>query len=740
MDRAWWTQRVGDELAHLIEDRLALGGRDVGDVLVELCDEGVLTQQQLRSLVDQLESVITLSEGPVQASGGVPLRVVGELGRGAMGFVHTARDPALGRNVAVKKLNPAAVDNPVLLGRFKAEAQITAQLDHPGIVPVYTLSIDGRGVPSYAMKLIRGRTLSAYLADCRSAWEAGEELDEDHELDARLELFLKICNAVAYAHSRGVLHRDLKPDNVMLGAFHEVLVVDWGVAKLLGRREEDTIEGLPYSTAGEGTELGTVIGTPQYCSPEQARGENDQLDARSDQFALGLVLFELVCLQRAYVGKTSHMVLLKAASAKIEPVAHAFGQPVPRELRAILGKVLSRERDARYASVEALADDVRRFLRDEPVHAAPDTALQRMGRFVARHRQATVSMLGLLAAAVLAITLLAVLGAVAAREVAEQAAQERERRVGRALALAKQRASDIDAELYTTEAVVSGVAAAASEVLSRPAAQDLPLFLASDFGTPAGPPDLVASPYYDASISLGHVDLHVPDGVSAERVRPQLAQLATLRPQLRRGLLGTEGTALVPLSRAEVDERIVQEGILGTWTYVATEEGVLAGYPGVGGYPSDLDPRQRPWYRVGFEGRGTQWSALSIEEGDFGLLLTCTLAIRDADGRRLGVAATDLAFDLFIDRYLDPDGVPAGTEAYLVDAEGRVVIQSSQKDTARTMTEYAPARFPDEAALTTLHGQPSGHLLRDDGSLLSWSRLSAVPWTYVLEIPQPEAL
>lgn len=739
MDRAWWTQRVGDELALLIEDRLALGGRDIGDVLVELADEGKLTQRMLRKLVDELEKVITLSEGPVLDSGRTPLRVVGELGRGAMGFVHTARDPSLGRNVAVKKLNAAAIDNPVLLGRFKAEAQITAQLDHPGIVPVYTLSIDGRGIPSYAMKLIRGRTLSAYLADCRTAWEKGEALDEDHELDARLELFLQICNAVAYAHSRGVLHRDLKPDNVMLGAFHEVLVVDWGVAKLLGRKE-DSIEGLPYSTAGEGTELGTVIGTPQYCSPEQARGENDQLDARSDQFALGLILFELVCLSRAYVGKTSHMVLLKAADARVEPVRHAYGQPVARELQAILGKVLTVDRDARYASVEELADDVRRYLRDEPVHAAPDTALQRMGRFVARHRQATLSVVAGLVIAVLAIALLAVLGAVAARELAEQAAAERERQVGRALALTKERASAIDAELYTTEAVVSGIAAAAAEVLDRPGPADLPLYLARDFGTPDGPPDLVQSPYYDASISLGFVDLHVPDAIDVDSVRPQLAQLASLRPQLRRGLLGTEGTDLIPLSREEVDQRIVNDGILGTWTYVATEEGVLAGYPGVGGYPGDLDPRQRPWYRVGFEGRGTQWSALTIEEGDFGLLLTCTLAVRDAEGRRLGVAATDLAFDQFIDRYLDPDGVPAGTEAYLVDAEGRVVIQSSQKDTARTMTEYAPARFPDEAALSTLHSEPSGHLVRDDGSLLSWSRLSAVPWTYVLEIPEPEAL
>ena len=156
-------------------------------------------------------------------------------------------------------------------------------------------------------------------------------------------------------------------------------------------------------------------------------GENDALDARSDQYALGLILYELLGLERALQGKTSYLVLLKAANADKPPLQHAFGRPIPRELRAIVARATAPRPDDRYPSVEAMADDVRRFLRDEAVLAAPDSLRQRVGRWVARHRQTTIALMGLLVSALLFVSLLAVVGGIVASEMAERAAQARHR-------------------------------------------------------------------------------------------------------------------------------------------------------------------------------------------------------------------------------------------------------------------------------------------------------------------------
>ena len=230
-------------------------------------------------------------------------RVLGEIARGGMGVVLRGHDADLGRDVALKVLNPELVDRPDVLQRFVEEAQIGGQLQHPGIVPVYELGLMADERPYFSMKLVKGRTLATLIAERTSPSDDRRTL---------LGVFESVCQTMGYAHSRGVLHRDLKPANVMVGAFGEVQVVDWGLAKVLERdganKDADTSASRPVQTvletirsagkegSGSGTDsiVGSVLGTPDYMPPEQAQGHVDRLDERSDVFSLGAILCEIL--------------------------------------------------------------------------------------------------------------------------------------------------------------------------------------------------------------------------------------------------------------------------------------------------------------------------------------------------------------------------------------------------------------------------------------------------------------
>ncbi len=213
-----------------------------------------------------------------------------ELGKGGMGSVVLAKQKALNRMVAIKQLHEEYSTDRSWLIRFLREAQVTAQLEHPGIVPVYSLLFTPGKEPAYTMKVVEGKTLSKIIRAARENLSQGqtpESLSEELNLHSRLEYFLRVCEAIGYAHSKGVLHRDIKPANIMIGEFGEVLVLDWGIAKLFFREEDHdeeyvtlSIDSLTTTHPSLETKVGQVVGTPGYMSPEQARGEHDTMDDR----------------------------------------------------------------------------------------------------------------------------------------------------------------------------------------------------------------------------------------------------------------------------------------------------------------------------------------------------------------------------------------------------------------------------------------------------------------------------
>ena len=259
------------------------------------------------------------SEMPAAGERSGRLQLLGEIARGGMGAVLKGRDPDLGRDLAVKVLLESHRDKPELIRRFIEEAQIGGQLQHPGIVPIYELGTFADRRPYFAMKLVKGRTLSSML---------DERTEPSRDLPRFLSIFEAVCQTIAYAHARGVIHRDLKPSNIMVGSFGEVQVMDWGLAKVLPQggaaddvsagktRTRDTVIATARSGSDEDSDLskaGSVMGTPSYMAPEQARGEVDRFDERCDVFALGSILCELLTGEPAFTGRSSGEIQRKAS-------------------------------------------------------------------------------------------------------------------------------------------------------------------------------------------------------------------------------------------------------------------------------------------------------------------------------------------------------------------------------------------------------------------------------------------
>jgi tetratricopeptide (TPR) repeat protein/tRNA A-37 threonylcarbamoyl transferase component Bud32 len=356
------------------------------------------------SLIDAVfaPSTVLSSTGPVAADTpdrpvtGTRYRPLRLHARGGLGEVHLAHDEELHRDVALKRMRGGCADDPDSLRRFLLEAEVTARLEHPGIVPVYGLVHDAAGQPCYAMRFIEGQSLKEAVEQFHQADRPGRDAGERTlALRKLLGDFVSVCKAIGYAHSRGVVHRDLKPQNIMLGKYGEVLVVDWGLAKKVQRTDaertggEESVKPTTAESDGEGTRLGQAMGTPAYMSPEQAEGRWDILRPASDIYSLGATLFALLTGRAPFQGST-HDILEKVKRGEILPPRQVH-KDVPRPLEAICLKAMARRPEDRYETALDLADDVERWLADEAVTAYPEPWTARAGRWLRRRKPLVIS-------------------------------------------------------------------------------------------------------------------------------------------------------------------------------------------------------------------------------------------------------------------------------------------------------------------------------------------------------------
>ncbi len=313
-----------------------------------------------------------------------------ELGRGGMGAVFSTVDQDVRRKVAMKVMLPNTSTSPGHIKRFLEEAQITGQLEHPNIVPVHEVGINAESNIYFTMKMVRGENLDDILD--RIAQGKGD-YQQKYSLGVLLQIFMKVCDAIGYAHAKGVLHRDLKPENLMIGGFGEVLVMDWGLAKVLGREDINSAGkgGAIEQASAYHTMEGQVMGTPAYMSPEQALGKISELDERSDIFSLGGILYKILTGHAPYRGKNAREALEKARKRQLQsPDLRAPERKIPSELVAICMKAMSREQDERYASAEELKDDIQRYLDGRSVSAKKDSLLVAAKKWVIRNKAASI--------------------------------------------------------------------------------------------------------------------------------------------------------------------------------------------------------------------------------------------------------------------------------------------------------------------------------------------------------------
>ncbi|MCU0961981.1 MAG: PAS domain-containing protein [Pirellulaceae bacterium] len=278
---------------------------------------------------------------------------------GGIGQVWLAHDTQLNRDVALKTLRPEFLDHRRAMRRFLKEAEITGQLEHPGVVPVYELIAHPQsGSPLYAMRFVHGCTLVQAVKNYHDRRKSGAA--DPLGLITLLDAFVAVCHTLAYAHSRGVIHRDLKGDNVLLGEFGEVIVLDWGVAKVLSSPDEEGSgqhARLRIEADIDQTLEGDVVGTPAYMAPEQADGRLSQIDARTDIYGLGAILYEILTGQPPFTGRNTVEVLDKVL--RDDPTApHELWPDVPPTLEAACLKALAKDPSRRYASSAALGEEV----------------------------------------------------------------------------------------------------------------------------------------------------------------------------------------------------------------------------------------------------------------------------------------------------------------------------------------------------------------------------------------------
>ena len=658
-------------------------------------------------------------------------KIIGELGEGGMGKVYLAKDQWLRRNVAIKMLKYKNNENHAL---FMREAQITAQLDHPNIAPLYMVKT-GKGKNkniSFVMKHIEGQTLSKLVKKTHAIYKKNpaNNLEKSLTLQSRLEYFIKICEGISYAHSKNVIHSDLKLSNIIVGGFGEVYIMDWGIAKVADDDFGENFIDTNYHGVENTEEVSLTI---KYASPEQIN--NEPVDTLSDIFSLGIILYELVTLKAARNASIREDV--KAArKGKINSISHAVkGRKVAPELKAIIKKATEYFPQNRYHSVEELSNDIRSFVSNEEVSVQPYNTLKRTWRWMSKNKEFAI--IGALS--VILILSIATIWSIYNEKMAIKEANIREARITQIHADASKQAYAMDSYFLYIEGLLKRLAATTEYLLSNGPKNNERVFYLDDFKNPdTAPSDYEIAPLYNKYVSFDYPVAKLAPDVKKDNVSTILNKLAPLRYHYFRAMVESNKDNLL-MSKAEARDLLATKGVPIRWVYLGTDSGVMFSFPGKSTYTPEYDPRKRPWYALGANQMGVKWGNPYNDSQGQGLCLPCAISIYDDKGLLFGVMGMDITFSDIIRSYLTRSSeLGKIEESYLLDEKGAIVISSNNLANNSlpldSQGELLLQKFPAKAVVDSVLKQESGllELMKDrEKQLVVFFQLPSIKWYYV---------
>lgn len=577
---------------------------------------------------------------------------------GGQGIINRASDRALGCTVALKTLHQKYKDDTEARQSFINEARITAELDHPAIIPIHGLYSDENNSLYLAMKLIYGYTLDKFLQRIIAIYKSNgiKRYNERKSLRNRIDILLRVCDAVSYAHHRNIIHRDLKPSNIMIGRYRETYVTDWGIAAHLDDAQH----------------LEKISGTPGYIAPEVLTTK--KADVRSDVYALGVILFEITTLSPAFADDELSVLLQKVQMGMHLPLKHRFKFRIDRDLAAIINKAIAVNPDDRYQTAGELARDLRKYLAHDAVSARKDFFWNKLARWSINHRRGmlitTLSAL-LLSAGSLAYTLhKEIRGSITQRWLDNTAsavyintmdiANNIENRIG-----------NIEHKLEKLQMHIQ-----ADELIRKPADPGKMLFYpVSRLGSET-PGSFVYSPAYKHNIDTENIFVINTENPKADPLAG-LSHLTTTAEYMRQCIL-----EMLPANSGS-------KGLLtarhpAQMIYLALADGTFACYPGINKFESDYPPRKRSWYKKAIENPGIpQWSTPYKDAfGNRGQITTCSIAVKSLDGNIIGVAAMDFSLARFGSELLGSSGKYGKfvCEKMLINSKGEVLLRLSNPE------------------------------------------------------------
>ena len=615
--------------------------------------------------------------------------VLEQFAKGGHATVSIARDKNLRRIVAVKSLKDESKTHEELVESFVSEAKVTAQLDHPAIIPIYGLTCDGENGVHLVMKLVNGRTLRDYLRNIALNYRIKgiKTFDEMVMLRKRLEIFLRVCDAIAYAHNRNIMHCDLKPENIMIGEYMEVYVMDWGLAKMIPKENEKP---------GDDSK---ISGTPRYFPPEALRGE--RCDARADIFTLGLILQEVVTLQFAVKGKDEKEYMDRIINGELQPVEHLFNWRLDRALKAIIRKATAYRMEDRYQTASELAEDLRRYMGGLSVSAYPDDFLMRTARFFYRHRKGFTAV---------TMAVLFGLASVTAYSI------HRQLTTSKAMDLQRQAMNYIYNRTATVANHIDTKALHIQEQLSALSRIAAYLISYNNISTDADlekrfrPPmaqigktelGMFYSPYYKRMIALDYGIYTTAPNADPAMCARFMRKVSPVLTKMKNIVLGSRsGYGFLKQDYEKKKAEYLYQGFPIRSVFIGSRCGVKLLYPWRGNYSRNIDPRQRDWYKNAVNKNAVFWGKPYMDlDSVSGLSIPCSVPIYNLDGEFCGVAGLDVSLNRATAAILSLGNVGNYViEKAVINRDGETIFSSLSEYYNKT---FDPARYHQNARFKT---------------------------------------